>query len=780
MRNFLVVFLSAGIFFSCSSTPEFETNNLPPVHTYLNYIKDGHGRYVYFHGLNVSGSDKFPVNDDPCTTSKRQCTYDKVLQPSYVGKPFPIEEADKHFEQIRSLGFNSIRLIMNWEAIQPDDPHQLDTEYLDFIERIVSKANEYGIYVLMDMHQDIFSRHLMVYYNDILTDVLSALFPPGSPVSMFTAFIPPYSNIVRGDGAPRWAVKAIMPEKDLDSPVWGFPRILGNLTDPQFLETVTRVIGKLVGEDMGFPGGYTAGDIAEQIKNIIVPFIPEGHYPYDITETTDLLPWTTWGINAIFSLDIQRCFAAFFAGNDAYPTLTVNDNGEEKNIQDFLQDAYARAWAAVAARVGKYPNVIGYDIINEPVGFFLTLTIAAAFFEIGSIDALKNFLGTFLDTPDYPTLASDIVDIVIGLGLLPPDTSEETRRKWGFEHADLMGIMGINYGFDKLYLQPFYEKIGKAILAEDPDAVIWIEPTLGLETVLSFFGAGGESPFQLNMTKPDGLPQVVYAPHWYADIYPFPGFNMPPREFTPEEVKFRDYRPGIESAIARATHSLGNVPVVLGEFGTYFNFNSEPCDGDERCPVSEEILDNYYEVFEDMFLSHMQWCWSMENDPDRGEGWNNEDFSVVDWNLTPRGEEAYSRPHPTFLSGKPVSMHFYSKLHYFDPEKGIVNPEGEFELKFESRETDAPTVIYIPYGLYYPDGFYVWISDGYAVYRHHEPREGSAFAYGFLYWYPTADDPGYIHSIRILPPLPGNENTGWQYFFKENTVVNGVSPAYPR
>jgi len=73
--------------------------SLTPIHTDLHYFKDANGRYMFIHGANVSGSSKFPASFEPI---------------SYVGKPFPLEEADWNFRTLRSQGFNVIRLVMTW------------------------------------------------------------------------------------------------------------------------------------------------------------------------------------------------------------------------------------------------------------------------------------------------------------------------------------------------------------------------------------------------------------------------------------------------------------------------------------------------------------------------------------------------------------------------------------------------------------------------------------------------------------------------------------------
>jgi len=739
------IFFILPLTISCQGEKtDFSRTTLTRIHTEYNYLKDEHGRYVYLHGVNVSGSNKFPANEDPET-------FATTGPPTYVGKPFPLEEADIHFGQLRRLGFNVIRLIVSWEGIQPEAPDRFDEEYLDYLQQIVAAANEHRIYVLLDMHQDLFSRHLISKFNDqfyrnpiIRTTLESMGMNPDGPEAMVLAFMPPYTNAVRGDGAPRWVVEAIMPEKNLDSPFWGYPRILGRL-NADSLGTLNRLITEFSGMDVQIP---------EEILDLLQP---DG--TYDITETSDLLPFTFWGINMLVSIDAQRCFAALFAGKDVYPTLRAGG----KNIQDHLQDAFTNAWREIARRVKDYPNVIGYDIINEPIGVFMTLSAAAAILATGARDTVASLLEIFF--PD-PQLAEDIADLIIDLQLLPPDNSEETVRKWGFEHADLMALMNLNYGFEKTYFQPFYGRVGGAIQDIDPHAIIWIEPSLGMEAAFAFAGMGSGLGFwEMNMTLPEGIRQAVFTSHWYPDIYPFFGFNVPPRDFTPEEHRFRDYRASLESMVGKAHHSLGNIPAVIGEFGTYFNFNGIESSIQDDYAVSKEILDNYYESYEDLLLGHIQWCWSPENTRDRGEGWNSEDFSVIDPDWEPRAEEAFSRPTPTFMSGKPVSLHYYSELHYFDPQKGKANPVGEFELAFESKETNAPTEIFIPYDIAYPEGFYVWISDGYAAYDHDHTT---------LYYFPTADAPGHIHTITLRAPIPetGLENPGWQYFFKEYSAVS--------
>lgn len=812
----LIILLSM---ISCKGKePAFKDYKLAKVRVEKNYLKDERGRYLFIHGLNVSGSDKFPVGENP----SKIITEDV----SYVGKPLNEKEAEKakvedrpltfdqiyneekmvdYLNQIKDLGFNAIRLILMWEGVEHEGRGKYDNDYLDYIEEIVKKANEHNIYVLMDFHQDIFSRHLVSYYNDEFEKNLGLKDPParGTSLAMFLSLLPPYTDSVRGDGAPRWAVQACLPEKDLDSEYWGWPRFLGlNIGD---IISIIEDLGSLLNKSINMNTTTNTTDPLSVMEEMGIEITPEVvksvseviSKEYSINQTSDLLPWSNWGVNGPLSLDIQRCFASLLAGDVAYPdyeiTITTNDmipdeiidekgnkirekEGDVVDIKEYLQRAYANSWRKVAERVKGYPNVIGYDIMNEPIGVFITLTAVTAFFELKMREEVINILNGIWETDKTKalddTLGARVFDMLAALNFFPPDTEEDTREEWGFKHASLDGILSLNYAFNRNFMSPFYERIGRAIQEVDGDAVIWIEPALGLETITAFFGGGGggETYLEMNMTRPEGLEQVVYAPHWYPDIYPFPGFVMEPREFTPEEVKFRNYHPNIEATIDLATRSLGNIPVVVGETGTWFNYNQPGMsitDMDiykkETLKVTDEILDNLSETYEEFFLHHMFWCYSPENTFEHGDGWNHEDFSIIGPGQEPRSASAYSRPYPRFLSGKPLSMHFYSDHHYFDPEKGIVDPKHEFELKFHSKETEHPTEIFVP-DLQYKKGFYVWLSDGYCIFDHNGQ---------ILYYYPERDEPGHIHSVLIRPPLEGQENIGWDYFFYKDMVVNG-------
>jgi len=746
MKRLLFTLLPLCVLAACSEPLPEPPDPTTEVHTDLTHLMDAHGRYVHIHGVNLGGSTKTPFTE-PYDQDPEQ-VYFADLEFTYVGRPFPLDEADHWFGVLNDLGFNAVRFILNWEGIEPHAKGEYDEDYLDFVDQMVAKAHEHDIYVLMDMHQDMFSRHLYTRMNEDPYSVLEDLGVTEEDIvaANILTMVPPYTDTMRGDGAPRWAVQAALPHKQMDSPHYGEPHIWGPVADDPlaFFGAVSTVIGALTA-DTGEPAEYPW--VTYLLENI-----PDE--PYGMDETTNLLPWSTWGINYGTSLDLEMCWAAFFAGNDVFPTREI----EGQNVQDYLQEAFADAWRQVAMRVEDDENVIGYDILNEPGGIYLALTLGAVVAQTGAMDGIEQTIIDLLGED----LGPDFATVFKGLNLIPPDAEPETLAAWGLDDADLIGIIGLNIGHDANYLGPFYSRVGQAIQEEDPGAVIWIESTLGLEVITGGGSTGGQ--MEMNMIWPEGIDQLVYAPHWYPDIYPMVGLYREPRDFDAEEIRYRDYTESLEEAMARAHYSLGNVPVVYGEFGTYYNFRGIEASIEDDYLTSAHILDNYYENFEALFQSRMQWVFTTDNSYEEGDWWNGEDFSVIDPAGDPRGEQAYSRPYARALAGKPVATHFYGPLHYFDPDKGTPDPIGEFYVEYESRESTAPTEIFVPEALHYPEGFYVWLSDGRAIYdaeRH------------ILYHYPAEDAPGINHWVRILPPLEGQQNEGWDYFFQAERMVNG-------
>ncbi len=110
------------------------------------WFVDAAGRRHLLRGVNLGGSSKVPAGE----------AADGV--PTFVGRPFPLAEADEHLARIRRWGFTWLRLVVPWEAVEPAAPGRHDADYLAYLRRVVERAGEHGLAVVLDPHQDVWSR----------------------------------------------------------------------------------------------------------------------------------------------------------------------------------------------------------------------------------------------------------------------------------------------------------------------------------------------------------------------------------------------------------------------------------------------------------------------------------------------------------------------------------------------------------------------------------------------------------------------------------------------
>lgn len=95
-------------------------------------IVDRHGRVRIFHGANVSGRAKYP--------------------------PFLQLENFDDLETLERWGWNLVRLVTVWEAIEPE-PRRYDDAYIDTLLQLARACHERGLHTIIDLHQDLYSRH---------------------------------------------------------------------------------------------------------------------------------------------------------------------------------------------------------------------------------------------------------------------------------------------------------------------------------------------------------------------------------------------------------------------------------------------------------------------------------------------------------------------------------------------------------------------------------------------------------------------------------------------
>ncbi|HOU12071.1 MAG TPA: cellulase family glycosylhydrolase [Anaerolineae bacterium] len=91
---------------------------------------DPQGRHVILHGVNV-------VNKNPAE--------------GYV-----FDAGPAMFAALRDWGFNVVRLGVIWDGLEPA-PAVYDEAYLRRLDQQIAWAKEHGLYIFLDMHQDLYS-----------------------------------------------------------------------------------------------------------------------------------------------------------------------------------------------------------------------------------------------------------------------------------------------------------------------------------------------------------------------------------------------------------------------------------------------------------------------------------------------------------------------------------------------------------------------------------------------------------------------------------------------
>ena len=69
---------------------------------------------MLLRGVNLAGSSKFPIGASTHVTKN----FYNTSGISFVGRPFPLAEADEHFARLRAWGLTFVRLLVPWEAVE--------------------------------------------------------------------------------------------------------------------------------------------------------------------------------------------------------------------------------------------------------------------------------------------------------------------------------------------------------------------------------------------------------------------------------------------------------------------------------------------------------------------------------------------------------------------------------------------------------------------------------------------------------------------------------------
>ncbi|KAF9090884.1 hypothetical protein BGX23_005618 [Mortierella sp. AD031] len=77
---------------------------------------------------------------------------------SFVNRPFPLVEAEMHFERLARWGCQILRVLVPWEALEHAGPGIYDEDYIDYLIQLLKIAAKFGLKCFLDPHVDCWSR----------------------------------------------------------------------------------------------------------------------------------------------------------------------------------------------------------------------------------------------------------------------------------------------------------------------------------------------------------------------------------------------------------------------------------------------------------------------------------------------------------------------------------------------------------------------------------------------------------------------------------------------
>ncbi|MBN1412584.1 MAG: cellulase family glycosylhydrolase [Spirochaetales bacterium] len=589
------------------------------------WFKDDAGRTLILRGVNLGGSTKVPKTPNGATCLRENLLDSRKV--SFVGRPFPLEEADEHFRRLKTWGLTFLRFLITWEAIEHEGPGVYDNEYLDYIEKITARAAEHGISFFVDPHQDVWSRW------------------------------------TGGDGAPGWTME-------------------------------------LLGMELLNMEKSGAG---------LVHGLHGGRYPQ--------MQWSTNN----YRYGAATMFTLFFGGNHFTPKTVIND----VPVQEFLQSHYINAVKQVAARLGKYANVNGFDTLNEPItGMIGTPDITTTRHIDLKFGIVPSYFQTMLLASGYPQRVPEYfpglkksrvirkIELNPGRVRLYKAGYECVFRQNGvwtdidgkpevLKRDHFLNVNGKKVDFERDYLKPFVKRYLTELRKVDPKFMIFVE------------GAPMRPIFGWEKEDEDN---VVFAGHWYDGITlitkkyrPYLALNLftGKIEFGREKAR-ESYVTQLAALASHARERMGDIPVLVGEFGLPFDMYNRKSYKTGNFKKQIKAFDAYFNAMDKNLLNATIWNYTSDNTNERGDQWNDEDLSVYsedqrdnadDINSGGRALPGFIRPCAKAIAGIPSSMEFELKKRIFNLEFTHDNSCAE------------PTEIFVPL-IQYPAGFKIIPSDG--------------------------------------------------------------------
>jgi hypothetical protein len=536
-------------------------------------------------GLNVAADAKLP--SEPNQPSHIPDNFFDGDNVKFHARPFSKEDSHVHFSRIKRYGFNTIRYVFTWEAIEAAGPGKYDEEFIQHTIEILRIAKSYGFYVFMDPHQDVWSR-----------------FTGGSGAPMWTVYacgLNPESFA---------ATQAAIVQNTYPDPD-DFPKMIWS-TNYYRLAAATIFTLFFAGRDFAPKCIIDGMNIQDYLQSHFVNAC--AHLAKRIHEAGDLEDEVVMGWESMNEPN---------RGLTGYEDLTVIP--KEHPLK---KGTCPTMWQTMLTGMGRACEV---DV-----------------WEMGGLGPYKT--GTTLIDPhgQIAWLPADYNDTKYGWkrdedwklgeciwaqhGVWDPST--DTLLQKNYFSKDPEGAQ-IDYPrFTNTYFMDFWRRFSKACRAQHKDCIMLMQyPTL-------------ELPPEIKGTKDDD-PRLVFTPHYYDGItlmtkhwnstwnvdvlgvlrgrYLHPAFAIKIGE-TAIRNCLRDQ---LKSLRQEGIDRAGNHPCILTEFGIPYDMDDKKAYKTGDYSSQSAALDaNYFAVEGANIEGHCLWVYAAYNDHARGDQWNGEDLSI--------------------------------------------------------------------------------------------------------------------------------------------------------
>jgi endoglycosylceramidase len=235
MKQLLIAM--AGVLAACGSDAES-----PRWHVADGHLRAPDGRAVVLHGVNVANVQKHPPYLDAST-------------------------AEDWHRLRRDFGFNAVRFLMTWSAVEPERG-RYDDAYLERVRERLDWAADAGLVVILDMHQDVYgegfgfdgaprwtcdeARYAAFeprepwFFNNLDPNVIACVDRFYTDADVRGAFVAAWAHVA----ATLARAPAVIGFDPLNEPVWGSSAITtfeADLLAPLYTDVVSAVRGAAPG-----------------------------------------------------------------------------------------------------------------------------------------------------------------------------------------------------------------------------------------------------------------------------------------------------------------------------------------------------------------------------------------------------------------------------------------------------------------------------------------------------------------------------------------------------